>query len=329
MAISKDALYKDPNGVSIQESLSNIIGVPYVGNIFFVDPTNGNDTTGTGRYPTNALKTITAAYAKLTDNNHDVIVIVPGGVGSGTGTIETAAITWSKNLCHLVGSANKCSEGNRARITTATAALSPFFTISGSGNSFHNIQIASGADDDLITVRVSGSRNYFENVHFAQQNATAMDNAASYDLEIYGGSENEFHHCTIGNDSTVSTAAQACLKFTINGSTQSSRNKFYNCMFSKFADAAAPFFVSVTASAINRYALFQDCIFHNAQPIGATTMTDAFTVNANPGGILIVKDCVKIGATGWGDNAGHIYLLGDSSNSTYNQGIGFAVNPAA
>jgi len=81
------------------QDIAGMVGLPYVGDIYYIDPTNGNDSYN-GTDPKSALKTLGAAYAKLTDNNHDVIVIVPGGTGAGTGTVETAAITWSKNLCH-------------------------------------------------------------------------------------------------------------------------------------------------------------------------------------------------------------------------------------
>lgn len=305
--------------------VAGMLNLPYIGNIYYVDPTTGNDSTNGGRDQNDAFKTLAAGYAKLTDNSHDVLVLVPGGVGSGTGTIETAAITWSKNLCHLVGNTNGVSEGNRSRITTTTASLSPFITISGSGNSFRNLQLASGGATDLITVRVSGSRNFFSSVHFAQQNATALDSAACYDLQLLGGSENEFAHCTIGNDSTVATAAQSNLNFA----SASARNKFTDCFFSKMADAAAPFFVSVDASGLDRYVMFKNCIFHNSPIGGGTTLTDAMNIDANPGGIVILDNCSKINTTGWGNAVNHIYAMGASSNSTYNQGIGFAVNPNA
>ena len=306
------------------KDLAGMIGLPYVGNIFYIDPTNGNDNNGGGDVGS-AVKTLTAGYALLTDNHHDVLVLVPGGVGSGTGTVETAAITWSKNLCHVVGNVVSGPIASRARITTATASLSPFITVSGSGNSFHNLQIATGAATNLIAVLVSGSRNVFDNCHIGVQHETAVDSASAADVEIKG-SENLFIGGAIGFDSLNRTGANACVWFD---GTNAARNIFEDVVFSMFADAAAPFFIKVGASGLDRYAMFKDCVFHNADAIGGTTLTDAASVNANPGGILIIKDCLKIGTTGWGSAVTHIYALGASSNSTYNQGIGFAVNPNA
>ena len=61
MAFSKNALPRDGNFVPIQDTVGRILNIPYVGNIYYVDHTNGNDTTGTGRKPNTALKTNAAA----------------------------------------------------------------------------------------------------------------------------------------------------------------------------------------------------------------------------------------------------------------------------
>jgi hypothetical protein len=308
----------------LPSDLAGMIGLPYVGNIFYIDPTNGADTNG-GKSQNDAFKTLTTAYAAMTDNHHDVIVLVPGGVGSGTGTTETAAITWAKSLSHLVGNVAATPFSSRARITTSTASVTPFITVSGSGNSFQNVQVTTSAATGLIGMKITGSRNNLSNCHIGVSNATAKDSATSYDLQLSGGSENYFTGCTIGFDTVNATAACA----NIECDTAATRNVFDDCIFPVFADADAPFFLKVAESGLDRYIMFRRCAFINNTPIGATTMTDACSVNANPGGSVILQDCLKIGATGWGDAVTHIYGIGASSNSTYNQGIGFAVNPAA
>ncbi len=314
----------------LPSDIAGLIGLPYVGNIYYIDPTNGDDTANSGTSQDDALKTLTAAYAKVTDNNHDVIVITPGGTGSGTGTVETAAITWAKNLTHLVGNVAGTPLSSRARVTTTTAALSPFITISGQGNSFHNVQFYSSATTNYINVRVSGNRNYFSNVHFAGlANATAGDNATGASLELYGAQENYFSNCTIGIDTVTRTAANANLKISL-GSDTVARNVFDDCIFPMMADADAPLFIKQGDSlGMDRWNLFRRCQFINCIGSTSTQQTDAFSVHATPGGLLVLQDCLKIGATGWANNLTSVYILSVSSNSTYNQGIGFAVNPAA
>jgi len=68
------------------EDIAGMVGLPYVGNIYYVDPTNGSDTANGGKSQNDAFASLTTAYGKTTDNNHDVIVLVPGEVGSGSGT---------------------------------------------------------------------------------------------------------------------------------------------------------------------------------------------------------------------------------------------------
>lgn len=311
--------------------IAGMIGLPYVGDIYYIDPINGTDTNG-GKDQNDAFKTLTAAYAATTNNHHDVIVIVPGGPGTGEpyATVETAAITWSNNLTHLIGNVAPTPMSSRARVATATAGLSPFITISGQGNSFHNVNFYNPATTNYINVRVSGNRNYFENVHFAGlANATAGDNATGASLELYGAQENYFRGCTIGLDSITITAANANLKITLGADTVA-RNVFDSCIFPMMADADAPLFIKQGDSAgMDRWNLFRGCQFINCIGSTSTQQTDAFSVNAAPGGLLVLQNCLKIGATGWADNLTNVYLLGESSNATYNQGIGFAVNPAA
>jgi len=310
--------------------IAGMIGLPYIGNIFYIDPINGLDTNA-GTEQNNAFKTLTAAYAATTDNHHDVIVIVPGGPGTGEpyATVETTSLTWSKNLTHLVGNVAGTPLSSRARVSTATAGLSPFITISGQGNSFHNVQFISNATTDYITVRVSSNRNFFENVHFANTNAVAHDNAGAAALELYGAQENYFVNCTIGADTVSRTAANANLRLTL-GSDTVARNVFDGCIFPMMADADAPLFIKQPDSVgMDRWNMFRGCQFINCIGSTSTQQTNAFSVHATPGGLLVLQDCIKIGATGWSDNLTNVYLLAVSSNATYADGIGFAVNPSA
>jgi len=48
--------------------------IPFTGNYYYVNPSSGSDG-NTGTSPANALKTLTAALAKCTEGNNDVIFI--------------------------------------------------------------------------------------------------------------------------------------------------------------------------------------------------------------------------------------------------------------
>jgi hypothetical protein len=319
-------------GAKIQpQDIAGMLGLPYVGNVYYVDGYGGADT-HSGLTQDDAFKTVSAAFAATTNYNHDVIVIAPSGAGSGEpyAITETAAIAWNKSLTHLIGNVAPSMLSPRAKIYTATAALSPFVTISGQGCIFKNVMFYSSATTNYINVRVSGNRNYFENVHFAGlMNATAGDNATGSSLELYGAQENVFVGCTIGADTVTRTAANANLRFAL-GSDTVARNMFIGCMFPMMADADAPrFLISSDTNGTDRWNLFKGCQFINAVGSTSTSQTDAFTIAAGPGGLFVLQDCLKVGTTGWADNLTAIYALSISSNGTYANGIGFAVNPGA
>ena len=315
----------------LPNDLAGMIGLPYVGNIFYVDCVSGLDT-NSGTDQNNAFKTLTAAYAATTNNHHDVIILAPSGPGTGAqpyATTETAAITWSKNLTHLIGNVAPVLTSPRARVSTATAALSPFITISGQGCIFKNVMFLSDAATNFIVVRVSGNRNAFLGCHFANINATAMDTAGFAHLELYGGQENYFGGCTIGVDTITATAAGSNLAITL-GSDTVARNTFDACIFPMIADADAPrFIIQGDSVGMDRWNLFRGCQFVNATSSTSTTQTDAINIHATPGGMLLLHDCLMVGATGWANNLTNVNLLGFSTNSTILTNYCKAVNPAA
>src|SRR3990172_13438222 len=116
------------------EDLAGMIGLPYVGDIFYVDATAGSDTANSGTSQDDALATIAAAYDKTTNNNNDVVIIAPTG---GTGrTAETTAITWSNSRTHLVGTAAPVKQNVRAGVGFSTGGS---LVIAGSGCIFKTL----------------------------------------------------------------------------------------------------------------------------------------------------------------------------------------------
>ncbi len=308
------------------QDLAGMIGLPYVGDVYYIDPTNGADTHG-GMSQDDAFKTLSAALTAVTDNHHDVIVIVPAGTGTGTGITETAAITWSKNLVHLVGNVTSGPIASRARIGCSTNAISPFITMTGSGNSIHNVQINSNGATDYICFELNGAaRNYFENCQIGVQNATAAANSACYDLYLYNASdENYFNNCVIGYD-TFNRAAGSNVALALH----CARNIFYHCTLAMFASAAAPFFIQTNGhQPLYNDVTFDSCIFKNAVGAGATAITAATSLSTDDpsGDVLLINPFMVNGANvAWGTVA-TIYANGISSNGTYAQGIGVSVHP--
>jgi len=301
------------------EDIAGMIGLPHVGNIYYVDPTNGSDTANSGKTQNDALKTVGTAYGKTTDNNHDVIVVVPGEVGSGSGTSETSAITWSNDNTHLIGSSAPVMISNRARIITSTDSVDPCWTISGQGNVFANVQIATYQASNDVLVSLTANRNYFSNVHFAGiGHATAGDDSTARSLSLSGAEECVFNHCYIG----VDTVARSTSNAEIELASASTRNIFEDCFISSFADNAGHLFVkAASASDIDRFVLFKGCVFHNAINSTATTMTVAMDLHASVGGSVLLFDSWLFGATDWADDFTNVEVAGGAQATGNTAGL--------
>src|SRR3990167_10230094 len=79
------------------ENIAGALGLPSVGEIFYVDP--GKSSSGGGKTVDDAYKTIAEAYAAASADNDDVIVIA-GTTATGR-TAETGVITWGKRRLHM------------------------------------------------------------------------------------------------------------------------------------------------------------------------------------------------------------------------------------
>ena len=265
------------------------------GNIFVLDPTNGDDTNPGDTFE-KPFKTLAAAYAACVSGQNDVIVYVPGA----SSITLSAALDWTKSYTHLVGLCAPTMVGQRCRIfqlSTLTAA-SPLLTISGSGNIFKNLYIFQGVADatSLINVSVTGGRNYFENVHFAGGGDTlqAVDGGAS--LKLDGAEENTFVNCTIGVDTVAAAAGMVGILFD----GDAHRNLFKNCHVRMLAGHTGAAFVEVAdATGIDRDTIFDNCLFTNTNAANYT-MASAFVIpaiSANRPARIFLKECMLYGVT--------------------------------
>lgn len=302
---------------------SEILGAgpyPLVGNVWYVDASNGSDTTNSGTTPDSAFASLYKAHSAASDNNYDVIIVAPAGVGTGSGTDESVAVsggawTFSKNLITVIGSSAPTAISPRSRILWATAGQSTssaLLTISGAGNSFINVLFGTFVDNNIL-VTVTGDRNYFGSVHFAGiGDATAGDDTAARSLVLSGAGECRFVDCTIGLDTVARSVANASLELT--GSCE--RNRFENCLFPAFVDnAGALFAIMTTGNCYERFVIFDRCIFLNAVDGSSTTMTAGITNAGTGNGTIFMRDCWMRGAT---DMFGTSYTNAYVTNPTVN-----------
>lgn len=304
--ITGGGVFTKGNIAAINGNFAQLFGGFTPGNTLYCNPsaTGASAQDGSSGSPYN---TLAGAYSNARAGMNDVIVLVGNGLLSGTARID-ASFTWAKDATHLIGVSAPSLLSQRSRLapTPATTAFTPFFTISGSGCIFQNIQWFHGFTTGgaaQVNVVVTGERNVFQNCHFAGMGdaASAVD-AGSRSLVIgaAGSGENLFDSCTIGIDTgTKRTGANASLEFA--GATV--RNVFRNCLFPFWCSAATPLGILGTGNeCVDRFQLFDNCSFINATGSTSTTMTvlGSFTT-ASPGGILLYKQCILIAIGEYGD----------------------------
>lgn len=283
--------------------VGGLLGLPVVGDIYYVDPSNGSDTANNGRSHDKAYATVSKALSSATADQDDVIIIADTGSSSGR-TSETSAITWSKRRTHLLGNGAPRRINPRNGIGFG-AGLSPGLTVSANNCIFANVSIATFVDNNIL-VDVTSNYNTFMNVHFQGiGNATAGDDTAARSLRLNGAEENEFINCTIGLDTVTRSAANANLELT--GSCP--RNKFINCDFPAFTDNAGVLWLKAdTGNAYERFLTFENCHFFNPDNASSTTMTIGFDLSTTGNGdIALSGDSFWRGATDLANNYDNLY----------------------
>jgi len=299
------------------EHIAGMIGLPSVGNIYYVDPGAGSDTANSGTSPDDAFATVTKAYAALVADNDDVVVIAPT---SSTGrTSEAASIVWAKRRTHLIGNGPMRTGWNRAGINFASTATTPSFTVSATNCTFTNIIIANFADINVL-VNVSAAYNTFNYVHFAGiANATTGADTAGRSLVITEADDNHFNNCMFGVDTVNNSAANAEVELI--GNTAVSRTQFNDCIFTSNGDDAGIRFVLFTGNYCSQiYTLFRRCLFLNSGG-GTTTLTVGMTIPAAANGKVILDGCACYGITDWADLYTNLYAVNSPTNDTTNQGF--------
>lgn len=273
------------------EMLGNMLGLPKVGDIFYVDPSAGTAVIGAKNDPSSPFSTVALAYAAMAADNDDVVVIA--GTSSTGRTAETAAITWAKRRTHLIGNGPLRKINPRNGMGFA-AGISPCLTISANNCSFTNVSIATSEDNNVL-VEVTGEYNAFHNVHFQGiGNDTTGDDTAARSLLLTGAEENEFYDCTIGLDTVTRSAANASLELT--GSCP--RNRFINCDFPMYADNAGAFWIKAdTGNCFERFLLLKECNFYNPTDGSSTGLTAGMKLSATGNGEIRMINCTWNGAT--------------------------------
>lgn len=269
------------------ENYANSYEVPIFGSSqgkkIFVRPSTGNDANdGLSPDKDSAVKTLTRALAIATADQNDVVyLIAESNTAANTTDYQSATLTWSKDLVHLVGVGAPGKFSQRARIaqlSTATA-VSPLVNVTADGCYFGNLSIFHGVDDatSKVCLQVTGARNYFEGMHIAGVGHATMsvDNATS--LKLDGASECTFKNCVIGLD-TIARDADTEGEIWFDGGA--SRIWFEDCLIDTYLSADNQSVTVEDGTGIDRGIYFKNCLFMAKSTNKATAQTTVFTIPA-------------------------------------------------
>ena len=279
--------------------------LPFTGAYFWVNETIGSDgNPGTANAPFATLGQALLAVSNTPNYTAQTNVIFL------TGTVHlTATLNWTLSNTWLVG-LNSPSANDRARISqSGTTLFTPLVNVTGSGCGFVNIATFHGfaTASAQICWSEGGGRNFYSNVQFLGMGATlAAAQAGSRSLVVTGANgENVFNGCTIGLDTITRATSNASLEFTAG----TPRNTFHNCTFQMLTSSASSLHVTVGADGIDRYALFNNCVFINDVDTASTTLNAAIIANASAGGSVILNGGLSLGATAIA-TTGPVYVNG-------------------
>ena len=292
----------------------DLIGTVYLANgrKFFVDGSNGDDDLS-GSTPDRPKLTPGAALDRCTAGRNDVVYLIGNGQASGSARLS-ANLAWNKSATHLIGITAPTKISQRARIapTSGATAFANMVTVSVDGCIFSNFSVFHGfgtGTTSQICWTDTGERNYYNNVAFqGMGDQTSADDAGSRSLKIGSGGNGEhtFQDCTIGLDTITRGAANASIEFA--GATP--RNSFIHCLMPFQTDSAAVLgIISTGAGGMDRWQLFDRCMFMNNVGSGTTTMAALATIPASPGGFILIKDCTRVDITDLGTDANSLAAI--------------------
>jgi hypothetical protein len=274
---------------------------------YFVAPGTGSDG-NRGTDPTRPLATLAEAHSLCTANNNDVVFLMAqSNTASATTDYQSATLTWSKDLTHLIGIGAPGHFSQRARIgqlSTATG-VSPLVNVTANGCLFANFSVFHGVADatSLVALQVTGARNYFYGSHIAGMGDATMVTAGAASLKLAGASENTFSNCVIGLD-TISRDN------TTNGeiwcTSGASRNWFEDCLIDAYISNAGYAHLTIGTNGIDRGLYFKNSLFMAKSTNKAITQTQVMSIPAISQGAIVLQDTYAFsdgGTVKW-DNTG-------------------------
>jgi hypothetical protein len=267
--------------VYFRQLLAQKLGIPVLGNIFFVAPVNTQYDSWMRREmdipaelmftnPLNAFNAVTAA-------KNDVILFAPGAYA------VTASLAWNKSNVHAIGLAGPRSWSDYSEygvsIYTTTAAIAEAVNVTGNYCQFHGMNFANnGANTgNLAALVLAGYGGIMKGCSFDGAMNTTNDVAAAAAVYIHTGAHDYlFEDCRIGDASWWSrdVAASGQLAFT---GQDSYNGIFRDCLFQVQSVTSTVCLVRIATQAPLRLdTIFDRCVFTNQYLNWGGTLASVF-----------------------------------------------------
>lgn len=238
-----------------------------------------------------------SAYAAAESNNNDIILL-----DGNSSHVIAEMLTVSKSRIHFVGmdgGGRLHGQGAKVQNTDGTAAVSVLH-VTGTRNTFRNIKFIQ-VDDDATSLNVlteAGESSLYKNCSFIFGNVANLDQTDAYEI-LMSGDSTEFHDCTIGADTLVTSAARAGVAFDV-VTVAAKSTVWKDCIFNVCTSSADFNFVRVVATSDLHFGH----IFIN--PVMLATISSA------AGGITVTDAVDSVS----GLVAGNILMINPASNAT-------------
>lgn len=181
----------------------------------------------------NVHTTLKSAYDACTTNRNDVILLS----GMNTHALATG-IAWSKSRIHVVGldgGNHLVQQGAKVEVSGAVD-IAYVLKVTGTRNSFENIKFIQSSThaNALNVVQMAGEGNVYKNCSFVFGVVDNLDLTTSSEV-LMGEDSGTLINCSIGTDVLLTSAARAVMTLdAISGASSSDgakSNRFIDCEF--------------------------------------------------------------------------------------------------
>jgi hypothetical protein len=174
--------------------------------------------------------TLEAAYAAATSNADDIILLS----GHSTHTVANG-IAWSKSRIHVIGmdGGHRLIQQGAKVASTDGAGDAYVMKVTGTRNSFENIKFIQNDTDAaaLTCVQDGGEGTVWKNCSVTFGVADNLDQTDAYEF-VAGSDSSTYINCTFGQDTLLTSAARTVMAIDIvNGTQRFKNNIFKDCLW--------------------------------------------------------------------------------------------------